>query len=159
MRKKTRYMSLVLAAALMLTLLAGCGSEPGVQETSGPEQDAEGKVWVSEFTELADVDYINQAFSGDGKFYFSYTEYDEENGTSTPRLWCCDTQAGEFTQLPGYVQPEPPEGVEQSYADISALVPTSDGKLLAAEYIGGTSSTCPRAFPARRKRSMSTPSM
>lgn len=146
MRKKTRYMSLVMAAALMLTLLAGCGSEPGVQETSGPEQDAEGKVWVSEFTELADVDYINQAFSGDGKFYFSYTEYDEENGTSTPRLWCCDTQAGEFTQLPGYVQPEPPEGVEQSYADISALVPTSDGKLLAAEYIGGTKFNLPEGF-------------
>ena len=73
MKKRTRFAALLMAAALMLTLLAGCGGGPeGDQTTDEPGGDASGLVWVSEFTKVSGInDYISSpAISGD-KIYVS----------------------------------------------------------------------------------------
>ena len=85
MKKRTRFAALLMAAALMLTLLAGCGGGPeGDQVTDEPGGDASGLVWVSEFTKVSGInDYISSpAISGD-KIYVSMSGYDEATGDVT----------------------------------------------------------------------------
>lgn len=61
MKNRTRLAALLMAAALMLTLLAGCGGSPdGSKSTDEPGSDASGLVWVSEFTKVSGIsDYIS----------------------------------------------------------------------------------------------------
>lgn len=145
MRKKTRYISLVLAAAFALALLAGCGSQPDAQETGGPLLTEDGKAWTSEFTGELDMRYLSEIASDGERFYFSTEEYDEEGG-STCTLWSADPATGEFKELEGYEASEGLEGYAESSARVSALCPLPEGGLLVFETLSGVKFELPEGF-------------
>lgn len=69
-----RFAALLMAAALIFTLLPGCGDSGGEQSTDAPGGAEEGKVWVSEFTKLDGVtEYMGSPLVLDGKAYFPRT--------------------------------------------------------------------------------------
>mgnify|MGYP003215015586 CR=1 FL=1 len=142
---RTRYISLMLAAALMLTLFAGCGQQEDAQETGGPLLTEDGKAWISEFKGELDTSYMSE-IAGDGeRFYFSTEEYDEDGG-STCALWLADPATGEFKKLEGYEASAALEGYAESYVRVSALCPMPEGELLVFETVSGVKFELPEGF-------------
>ena len=126
MKKHTRIAALLMAAALMLTLLAGCGGGPeGEQTTDEPGGEASGLVWVSEFTNVNGIDdYISNPVISDGKAYVSQSGYDETTGTWTPSIWAIDLTTGEASKLEGYTPSVGPDGC-MSASTAFPLLPTA----------------------------------
>ena len=148
MKKHTRIAALLMAAALMLTLLAGCGGAPeDGQNTDEPGSGATGLVWVSEFTKVSGIeDYIsNPVLSGD-KVYVSQSGYDETTGAWTPGIWVIDLTTGEASKLEGYTPTAAPEGYDDTYVSINSLSPAPDGGLWVSESINATRFNLPEGF-------------
>ena len=140
-----RKTALALAAALALTLFAGCGQQPDAQETGGPLLTEDGKAWVSEFKGELDTGYLIE-IAGDGaRFYFSTEEYDE-GGSSTCTLWSADPATGEFKKLEAYEPSAALEGYAESYVRVSALCPLPEGGLLVFETARGVKFDLPEGF-------------
>ena len=148
MKKRTRFAALLMAAALMLTLLAGCGGGPeGDQTTDEPGGDASGLVWVSEFTKVSGInDYISSpAISGD-KIYVSMSGYDEATGTWTPSIYAIDLTTGEAAKLEGYTPVAAPEGYDDAYVSINNISAAPDGGIMVSESINATVFNLPEGF-------------
>ena len=148
MKKRTRFAALLMAAALMLTLLAGCGGGPeGDQTTDEPGGDASGLVWVSEFTKVSGInDYISSpAISGD-KIYVSMSGYDEATGTWTPSIYAIDLTTGEAAKLEGYTPVAAPEGYDDAYVSINNISAAPDGGIMVSENINATVFNLPEGF-------------
>ena len=148
MKKRTRFAALLMAAALMLTLLAGCGGGPeGDQTTDEPGGDASGLVWVSEFTKVSGInDYISSpAISGD-KIYVSMSGYDEATGTWTPSIYAIDLTTGEAAKLEGYTPVAVPEGYDDAYVSINNISAAPDGGIMVSENINATVFNLPEGF-------------
>ena len=129
-----RFAALLMAAALIFTLLPGCGDSGGEQSTDAPGGAEEGKVWVSEFTKLDGVtEYMGSPLVLDGKAYFSQNVYDSETGGYELSLWSVDLATGEAARLEGYVQSAAPEGYEESYININGLAKAADGSFWVCE--------------------------
>ena len=148
MKKRTRFAALLMAAALMLTLLAGCGGGPeGDQTTDEPGGYASGLVWVSEFTKVSGInDYISSpAISGD-KIYVSMSGYDEATGTWTPSIYAIDLTTGEAAKLEGYTPVAAPEGYDDAYVSINNISAAPDGGIMVSENINATVFNLPEGF-------------
>lgn len=148
MKKHTRIAALLMAAALMLTLLAGCGGGPeGEQTTDEPGGEASGLVWVSEFTNVNGIDdYISNPVISDGKAYVSQSGYDETTGTWTPSIWAIDLTTGEASKLEGYTPSVGPDGYEDVYVSINSLSAAADGGFWVSESINATRFNLPEGF-------------
>ena len=148
MKKHTRIAALLMAAALMLTLLAGCGGGPeGEQTTDEPGGEASGLVWVSEFTNVNGIDdYISNPVISDGKAYVSQSGYDETTGTWTPGIWAIDLTTGEASKLEGYTPSVGPDGYEDVYVSINSLSAAADGGFWVSESINATRFNLPEGF-------------
>ncbi len=148
MKKHTRIAALLMAAALMLTLLAGCGGGPEDEQTTDePGSDASGLVWVSEFTKVNGIeDYISNPVILDGKAYVSQSGYDETTGTWTPGIWVIDLSTGEASKLEGYTPSTGPEGYEDVYVSINSLSAAADGGFWVSESINATRFNLPEGF-------------
>ena len=148
MKKRTRFAALLMAAALMLTLLAGCGGGPDSDQTTDePGGDASGLVWVSEFTKVSGInDYISSpAISGD-KIYVSMSGYDEATGTWTPSIYVIDLTTGEAAKLEGYTPVAAPEGYDDAYVSINNISAAPDGGIMVSENINATVFNLPEGF-------------
>ena len=125
MRKLSAYISILIAAAL---LLSGCGAV-----SDEPDQDArQGEmVWACEFFSEGAPSYAGAvSVCGEG-FVFSSSSDD------SPSLWLCDAESGEFRQLDSYGPPAPIEGAEDHGCVILALSPVQGGGFLVAEQVVG----------------------
>lgn len=144
---KTGKIALMLTAALILSLLAGCGSQPGAQETADPLLLTEdGKVWTTESMGEVDTSYISEICSDGEMFYFSTSEYDEEGSGSTSVLWAGDPAAGEFRRLEGYEATGTLEGYAESYVSISSICAIPEDELLVVETVSGVRFDLPEGF-------------
>lgn len=142
-----RFAALLMAAALIFTLLPGCGDSGGEQSTDAPGGAAEGKVWVSEFTKLDGVtEYMGSPLVLDGKAYFSQNVYDSETGGYELSLWSVDLATGEAARLEGYVQSAAPEGYEESYININGLAKAADGSFWICEELNSVRFNLPDDF-------------
>ena len=148
MKKHTRIAALLMAAALMLTLLAGCGGGPEDEQTTDePGSEASGLVWVSEFTKVNGIeDYISNPVISDGKAYVSQSGYDESTGVWTPGIWVIDLTTGEASKLEGYTPSAGPEGYEDVYVSINSLSAAADGGFWVSESINATRFNLPEGF-------------
>ena len=147
MKKRTRFAALLMAAALMLTLLAGCGDSTDDSQTTDTPGDASGLVWVSEFTKVSGInDYISSpAISGD-KIYVSMSGYDEATGTWTPSIYVIDLTTGEAAKLEGYTPAAAPEGYDDAYVSINNISAAPDGGIMVSESINATVFNLPEGF-------------
>lgn len=101
-----RFAALLMAAALIFTLLPGCGDSGGEQSTDAPGGAEEGKVWVSEFTKLDGGHGVHGQPAGTGrKGVFSQNVYDSETGGYELSLWSVDLATGRGGQAGG-LRPE-----------------------------------------------------
>lgn len=121
MRRLDRYITIFLAAAL---LLSGCGAGPGEPEPDS--QDGE-TVWACEFFSEDATEYSGAVSVCGESFVFG------SNRDGIPSLWLCDAASGEFRQLEGYTPPEPIADAEDYGCAILAISPARDGGLLVAE--------------------------
>ena len=142
-----RFAALLMAAALIFTLLPGCGDSGGEQSTDAPGGAEEGKVWVSEFTKLDGVtEYMGSPLVLDGKAYFSQNVYDSETGGYELSLWSVDLATGEAARLEGYVQSAAPEGYEESYININGLAKAAGGSFWVCEELNSVKFNLPEDF-------------
>jgi len=118
-----------MAAIMLVLALAGCGrsdADDGLAET--PEF-----VFVPEYVTLPDgiTSMDNLAYSN-GRLYFSSWVFDEEAGTSANSLFAVNIDGTNFTELPNYTPPEPPEGA-MGGVGINAIRVDDGGNIWVAE--------------------------